>query len=160
MPPASESSPDLGEILAALRADIGRATPWRRFEVTEADVARFRAAVDPAARCSGPSPSTGEPSPTFFSPDPIILSQRLGLQRHRPYPNTIDGGTRWEWLAPLRVGDTVQLRAEVTDVQEKMGSEATGHMFLTSLLVTCATPAGEVVARCWGTSISHQGGRS
>jgi len=160
MPPASEPVPDPGEILATLRADIGRATPWRLFEVTEADASRFRAAVDPAARRSGPPAPTVEPPPTFFSPDPIILSQSLGLERHRPYPNTIDGGTRWEWLAPLRVGDLVQLRAEVTDVQEKMGSDATGHMFLTSLLVTCASPAGEIVARCWGTSISHQGDRS
>ena len=48
MPPASEPVPDPGEILATLRADIGRATPWRLFEVTEADVFPF-----PCGRRSG-----------------------------------------------------------------------------------------------------------
>ena len=56
----------------------------------------------------------------------IILSQRLGL---RHLPNTIDGGTRigsgW-----LRCESATRLYSvvEVTDVQEKMGSEATGHV--------------------------------
>lgn len=157
MPLPSEAPQDPGQILANLRSDIGTATPWRQFRVTEADAARFRAAVDPTTRDSGPPAPIGEPPPTFFSPDPIILAQRLGWERHHPYPNTLDGGTRWEWLAPIRVGDTVQLRSEVTDVTQKMGSEATGRMFLTTVLVTCASPAGEVIARCWGTSISYQG---
>lgn len=153
----SDLPSDPGQILAALRADVGRSTPWRRFEVTAADVARFGAAVDPALRTAGPPEAQHRAPPTFFSPDPIILSQRLGLPRHRPYPNTLDGGTRWEWMAPLTVGETVQLRAEITGVDQKMGSERTGRMFLTTLLVTCAALDGEVVARCWGTSISYQG---
>jgi hypothetical protein len=57
----------------------------------------------------------------------------------------------------LRAGDTVRLRAEITDVSEKMGSAQTGRMFLTTILVTCAALSGEVIARCWGTSISYQG---
>jgi hypothetical protein len=149
--------PDPDETLATLRADIGVATPWRRFEVTAADAARFRSAVDPAARGAGSGSAGPEPPPMFFSPDPIILSQRLGLLRHRPYPNTLDGGTRWQWLAPLRVGDTVQLRAEIVDVDEKVGSKQTGRMFLTTVLVTCAALNGEAIARCWGTSISYEG---
>lgn len=160
MPAASEASPSPGVVLAELRADIGRPTSWHRFEVTATDAARFRAAVDPAFRSAGDAPLDAELPPTFFSPDPIVLSQRLGLRRHRPYPNTLDGGTRWEWLAPLHVGDIVQLRAEVTDVAEKMGSAKTGRMFLTSLLVTCAASNGEVIARCWGTSISYEGDRT
>lgn len=160
MPAASEASPSPGAVLAELRADIGRATPWHRLEVTAADTSRFRAAVDPAFRSTGNGSQVAEPPPTFFSPDPIVLSQRLGLRRHRPYPNTLDGGTRWEWLIPLRVGDIVQLRAEITDVVEKMGSTGTGRMFLTTLLVTCAASNGDVIARCWGTSISYEGARS
>ena len=38
-----------------------------------------------------------------------------------------------------------------------MGSAQTGRMFLTTILVTCAALSGEVIARCWGTSISYQG---
>jgi len=151
------SHPDPEEILARLRADIGLATRWRRHEVTAADTTRFRAAVDPTARSIAPPPAPAEPPPTYFSPDPIVLSQQLGLERQRPYPNTLDGGTRWEWLGALRTGDTVQLKAEIVDVVRKAGSGKTGTMFLTTLLVTCAALNGDVIARCWGTSISYEG---
>jgi len=151
---------DLDQVLAELRRDIGTATPWRSFRVTEADVARFSAAVDPGARLPFPPPVAQEPPPTFFCPDPIILSQRLGLERRRPFPNTLDGGSRWEWLAPLPVGATARLRAEVVDVERKAGSPATGVMFLTTILVTCAATTGETIARCWGTSISYEGSGS
>jgi hypothetical protein len=160
MPTTSGTPPDPAEILAALRADIGSATPWRHLEVTQADAARFRAAIDPAARSEGPASAISEPPPTFFSPDPIILSQSLGWVRHRPFPNTLDGGTRWEWFSPLRVGDVVRLRAEVVDVKEKMGSSRTGRMFLTELLVSCAALDGSIIARCSGTSISYEGPNS
>lgn len=160
MTPPSSVPSDPSATLEDLRADIGRATPWSTVEVTAADAGRFRAAVDPGARREGPIEPAVEPPPTFFSPDPIILAQRLGWRRHRPYPNTLDGGTRWEWLGPIRVGDTVRLRAEVVDVQEKRGSPKTGRMYLTELLITCAAPSGEVLARCWGTSISYEGAGS
>lgn len=143
-------------ILEALRRDIGFATPWRTLTVAPADVHRFRSALDPARREASPA-TDAEAPPTLFCPDPIILSQALGWVRHRPFPNTLDGGTRWEWQRPLRAGDTVRLRAEITDVAEKMGSAQTGRMFLTTILVTCATLSGDVIARCWGTSISYQG---
>ena len=153
---AEPTAPIPDGILEELRADIGRATPWRTVTVSAAEVHRFRAAIDPGAR--GGAPEAGaEAPPTLFCPDPIILAQALGWKRHRPYPNTLDGGTRWEWFRPLRAGDTVQLQAEVTDVAEKMGSAQTGRMFLTSIRVTCADPSGEVIARCSGTSISYQG---
>ena len=142
--------------LERLRGDIGLATPWRTVVVTPGDVHRFRSALHPALRADVPADGAEAP-PTFFCPDPIIMSQALGWVRHRPFPNTLDGGTRWEWQRPLRAGDAVCLRSEVTGVSEKMGSAQTGRMFLTTILVTCAALSGEVIARCWGTSISYQG---
>jgi len=143
-------------MVETLRRDIGFATPWRTITVAPEEVHRFRSALDPAERETSPA-SDAEAPPTFFCPDPIILSQALGWARHRPFPNTLDGGTRWEWHRALRAGDTVRLRAEITDVSEKMGSAQTGRMFLTTILVTCAALSGDVIARCWGTSISYQG---
>jgi hypothetical protein len=157
MAPPSSAGSDPAAILEELRADVGQPTPWRTLDVTAADVERFRSAVDPDARGAGPPSAVAEPPLMFFCPDPIILAQRLGWRRHRPYPNTLDGGTHWTWFEPIRAGDTVKMRAEVVGVEEKMGSPRTGRMYLTELLITCATPSGEVLAHCRGTSISYEG---
>ena len=134
---------------AELRGLVGRTTAWAPFTVAPGEVADFRAAVGAEEEESIP--------PTFFCPDPLVVAEALGLSMPRPFPRRLDGGSSWEWVAPLAIGRRYRRRAAIVGITAKQGSAATGAMMLTTVEVTCADEAGATVGRCRGVSISYQG---
>ncbi|MHB9091956.1 MAG: FAS1-like dehydratase domain-containing protein [Chloroflexota bacterium] len=151
-------------ITEELRARIGVETPPHTFVVEQGAVRRFLKATgdtnplyaDEAWAKKTPYGGTIVP-PTLFCPDAIITSMEIGLVRPRPFPTNIDGGTEWEIFAPVRVGDTLTLRAKVADMYEKQGSAKTGRMVFSIIEISCHNEKGTLVAIARGTSMSYEG---
>ncbi|MCB2224457.1 MAG: MaoC family dehydratase N-terminal domain-containing protein [Actinobacteria bacterium] len=142
------------QMLSLLQEDVGRGTGRHPVTFTTGDAARLAEALGPG---SGAGPGTMPP--TAFCPDPLVVADRLGLPRHRPLPHLLDGGTTWEWLAPIPLEEEVGLEASIVGVEAKRGA-AHGVMFLTTVEVTCTDASGGVLARSRGVSVSYRGGRA
>ncbi len=65
--------------------------------------------------------------PTFLCsighPRKAGVSGRSGLGFKRPYPNSRNAGTEWEFFEPVRPGDTISMNRVVVDMYEKHGRE-------------------------------------
>ena len=56
--------------------------------------------------------------PTFLrslKPGPAIVDLDI------PYPEVLDGGSKWEFFQPVRTGDLITVTSKVTDLKERKG---------------------------------------
>jgi len=80
-------------------------------------------------------------SPTFpYSIDTTLVAPGL------PGVQWIMGGTRWEFLRPIYVGDLVTARARLIDVKEKVGTRVPRFVIQTGEVIY-ANQTGQLVAR-------------
>jgi N-terminal half of MaoC dehydratase len=77
------------------------------------------------------------------------IHDALGLDMLR----TVFGGSDAEFLGPVRVGDTLLVRPQVTRVTRKNGQQ--GPLLLIELTVEYLGPSGQVVARERSTTIQR-----
>jgi hypothetical protein len=63
----------------------------------------------------------------------------------------LNGGTRFEYLSPILIGDTITARGHVADVYDKAGSS--GEMLFIVYETVFTNQRGEMVARTRGTVI-------
>jgi acyl dehydratase len=155
---------DGGIVTEEMRRLIGVETPAYTVEVEAGDLRRFVEATgetDPRFTEEGRAREGGRTGrilpPTFFCPDPIVAAARAGLQRPWPFKYSIDGGSEWEFLQPVRVGDTLKLTAKIADLSEKAGSPQTGRMLFTIIEVRCRNQRDELVGIARGTGIVYEG---
>jgi len=147
-----------------MRQMIGRETEAYVLKVERGDALRFLEATgetDPRfvkeSWARGKGYGGAALPPTFFCPDPTIVATMAGLKRPRPFPHSIGVGSDWEFLQPVRVGDTLSLTARIADLYEKQGSSEMGRMLFTVIEVRCANQREELVGigRC--TTIVYEG---
>ena len=88
--------------------------------------------------------------PTFLR---SIRIDRPKLPFDLPFTRLLDGGSDWEYFQPVRVGDHITAKSEITDLQERAGRM--GLMIIMTNLITYVNQLQEVVATQTNTSIRY-----
>ena len=91
----------------------------------------------------------GEASPTFLV---ALASPSMHLPEAEEYGRGwLNGGNRFEYLAPVLIGDEITAKGRVVDVYDKAG--ASGNMLFIIFETDYTNQRGERVARLRGTMI-------
>ncbi len=113
-------------ITSAMREAIGVASEPCSLEVEKGDVMRYARAtgetdllfLDEAAARGTRYGGIVAP-PTYLIVMRPQLAGRLNLES--PYPKSLDGGTRWTYVAPIRPGDRITATAKLVELYEREG---------------------------------------
>jgi hypothetical protein len=131
-------------VVERLRARIGVDAPPVTAMVEAGHVRRFAEAIgDPNPRWQSEAP------PTFLvalAPTSIHLAEAEEYGK-----GWLNGGNRFEYFAPVKVGDTITATGRVADVYEKQGSS--GNLLFIIFETDYVNQGGTLVARLRGTAI-------
>ena len=135
---------DEAAVVDRVRARIGAPGPERESLVEAGHVRRFCEAIgDPDPRWRAEAP------PTFvvaLTPDVIDLPEALGYGK-----GWLNGGDRFEYLEPVRIGDVIRSRTVLSDVYEKQGSS--GNLLFLIFDTEHVNQHGRTAVRVRGTRI-------
>ena len=145
-----------------IRSWIGREVPPWTIEVTRRDVARFAVATDDLNPLyldedrAKQSRYGGLIAPPLFYMAPLtepvpeteLRTDGLPFEGKFPVPPTplprlMDGGTEVEFLQPVRVGDVITGRSQITDIYQKEGRS--GPLIFVQRETTFTNQNGELV---------------
>ena len=145
-----------------IRSWIGREVPPWTIEVTRRDVARFAVATDDLNPLyldedrAKQSRHGGLIAPPLFYmapltepvPETALRTDGLPFEGKFPVPPTplprlMDGGTEVEFLQPVRVGDVLTGRSQITDIYQKEGRS--GPLIFVQRETTFTNQNGEFV---------------
>ncbi len=131
-------------VIDRLRSRIGVDGPALQATVEAGHVRRFAEAIgDPNPRWSSEAP------PTFLV---ALVPVSLHLAEAEEYgKGWLNGGNRFEYFAPLMIGDQITATGRIADVYEKSGS--TGPLLFIVFETDYVNQRGELVARLRGTTI-------
>jgi hypothetical protein len=131
-------------IVERLRARIGVAAPPTEATVEGGHLKRFVEAVgDPNPRW------TKEVPPTFLV---ALAPVSLHLEEAEEYgKGWLNGGNRFEYFEPVKVGDRITATGKVADVYEKSGTS--GNLLFIIFETDYVNQHGRTVARLRGTAI-------
>jgi N-terminal half of MaoC dehydratase len=92
---------------------------------------------------------------TFFCPDPLVIAAEARLPRPVVLDRTIDGGTEWEFVRPVRLGDQLTLIARIADISQRSTSD--GRVMISTIFEVCAwNHHAELVGIARGTSLNYE----
>ncbi|HEY0831751.1 MAG TPA: MaoC family dehydratase N-terminal domain-containing protein [Candidatus Dormibacteraeota bacterium] len=131
-------------VIDRLRSRIGLDAPSVTAAVEAGHVKRFAEAIgDPNPRWAKEAP------PTFLV---ALAPVSLHLAEAEEYgKGWLNGGNRFEYFAPVMIGDNITATGRVADVYEKPGS--TGTLLFIVFETDYVNQRGELVARLRGTAI-------
>ena len=131
-------------VIDRLRPRIGVDGPPFIATVEAGHVRRFAEAIgDPNPRWETEAP------PTFLV---ALAPAMLHLEEAEEYGRGwLNGGNRFEYYEPVKVGDRITATRHIADVYEKAGS--TGNLLFIVFETTYVNQDGKVVARLQGTAI-------
>lgn len=134
-----------GEPIDALRDALGWTGPERVDVVERRHLADYLAAVDE----DDPGSVEDEVPPAFLA---CFLDEPPSLPAASRYGSGwLNGGDRFEYAAPVRLGDTLRSRPAFVDVVEKTGRS--GTMAILTFVTEFVRPDGALAARHVGTRI-------
>lgn len=90
-------------------------------------------------------------APPFFLIDAGLVKFVDRLVDMCPQKANINGGTEIDFYRPMKVGDTIETVAKLSEVKERTGKS--GPMIFLTVEVTYSNQKGELVARCRNTFI-------
>ncbi len=127
-----------------LRARVGDAAPPISATVEAGHLKRFAEAIgDPNPRWVGEAP------PTYLV---ALIPVSIHLAEAEEYgKGWLNGGNRFEYMEPVKVGDRITATGKVADVYEKTGSS--GSLLFIIFETEYVNQHGRTVARLRGTSI-------
>ena len=107
----------------------------------------------------------GDPSPAFrgdapVAPPTFLRSLDAGppvADFESPYPDLLDGGSEWEYVRPVRAGDSITVTEALVDIAEKSGR--LGPMLLTTWETRYVDDVGATVATQRNTLVYYRAGR-
>jgi hypothetical protein len=131
-------------VVERLRARIGTESPPVEAAVEAGHLKRFAEAIgDPNPRWVKEAP------PTFFV---ALAPGSMHLAEAEEYgKGWLNGGNRFEYFLPLKVGDRVTATGRIADVYEKGGSS--GNLLFIIFETDYANQEGQLVARLRSTAI-------
>jgi len=131
-------------VIERLRARIGAASSPMTTAVEAGHLKRFAEAIgDPNPRWLSEAP------PTFLV---ALAPAMLHLEEAEAYgKGWLNGGNRFEYLEPVRAGDTITATGRMVDVREKSGSS--GNLLFIVFETEYVNQHGRTVARLRGTAI-------
>jgi N-terminal half of MaoC dehydratase len=131
-------------VIERLRARIGIAAPSTEAAVEAGHLKRFVEAIgDPNPRW------TKEAPPTFLV---ALVPVSMHLEEAEEYgKGWLNGGNRFEYMEPVKVGDRIIATGRVADVYEKAG--ASGSLLFIIFETEYVNQHGRTVARLRGTAI-------
>jgi hypothetical protein len=133
-----------GTVVERLRARIGVDAPSVVAKVEAGHLRRFAEAIGDA------NPRWSEEAPPTFLVAMAPVS--LHLAEAEEYgKGWLNGGNRFEYFAPVRVGDVITATGRVADVYEKPGSS--GNLLFIIFETDYVNQDGRTVARLRGTGI-------
>ena len=88
--------------------------------------------------------------PTFLR---SVASSRPELPFDFPFNRRLDGGSEWEYFAPVRPGDRITAVARIEDISERKGR--LGLMIIMSTVTTYRNQFDQVVATQITTGIAY-----
>ena len=132
------------ELVEKLRARIGVPAPPTETTVEAGHLKRFTEAI-------------GDPNPRWkLEVPPTFLVALAPVSMHLPEAEEygkgwLNGGNRFEYLEPVRVGDRITATGRVADVYEKSGSS--GNLLFIIFETEYVNQEGRTVAKLRGTGI-------
>jgi hypothetical protein len=131
-------------VIDRLRARIGKAGASTQATVEAGHLQRFVEAIgDPNPRW------TSEAPPTFLV---ALAPASVHLAEAEEYgKGWLNGGNRFEYFEPVKVGDRINATGRVADVYEKTGSS--GSLLFIIFETDYVNQHGRLVARLRGTAI-------
>jgi hypothetical protein len=131
-------------VIDRLRARIGKDGPSTEAMVEAGHLKRFAEAIgDPNPRWASEAP------PTFLV---ALAAASVHLSEAEEYgKGWLNGGNRFEYFEPVKVGDRVNATGRVADVYEKSGSS--GSLLFIIFETDYVNQHGRLVARLRGTLI-------
>ena len=131
-------------VVERLRARIGQPGPSSEATVEAGHLRRFAEAIgDPNPRW------TKEAPPTFLV---ALAPASIHLEEAEEYgKGWLNGGNRFEYVEPVRVGDHITATTRVADVYEKTGGS--GTLLFIIFETDYGNQDGRTVARLRGTAI-------
>ena len=104
----------------------------------------------------------GDPSPAYrgdapVAPPTFLRSLAAGpatVAFESPYPDLLDGGSEWEYVRPVRAGDSITVTETLVDISEKSGR--LGPMLLTTWQTRYADDGGATVATQRNTLVYYR----
>jgi acyl dehydratase len=132
------------DVIDRLKTRIGVVGPPVTATVEAGHVRRFAEAIgDPNPRWAKEAP------PTFLV---ALAGAAMHLNDAEDFGRGwLNGGNRFEYLAPVMIGDEITARGHVADVYDKSG--ASGEMLFIVFETEYTNQRGELVARVRGTVI-------
>jgi len=139
------------------KKQIGKVSEARTYDVERGAIRRFAEAI-------------GDPNPLFNS-DREARKSRFGgmiapptfcrsmgaaipdIKIDMPTFRGLDGGSEWEYLAPIRAGDRITVQSKLADLREAAGR--LGPMVFTVVETTYTNQFGEVCAIQRSTGIRY-----
>lgn len=132
-------------VVERLRARIGTKGPEVHATVEAGHVRRFAEAI------GDPNPRWTEEGPPTFLVALTPGSSTLLIEAEEYGKGWLNGGNRFEYLAPVRVGDRITAAGAVVDVYEKEGSS--GNLLFIVIETEYSNQDGKQVARLKQTAI-------
>lgn len=131
-------------VVERLRARIGEKGPQIEATVEAGHLKRFAEAIgDPNPRWEREAP------PTFFV---ALAPGSMHLAEAEEYgKGWLNGGNRFEYLVPVKVGDRITATGRIGDVYEKEGSS--GNLLFIIFETDYLNQDGQLVARLKATAI-------
>jgi hypothetical protein len=131
-------------VLDRLRARIGQPGPSSEAVVEAGHLRRFAEAIgDPSSRWSEEAP------PTFLV---ALVPVSMHMAEAEAYgKGWLNGGNRFEYFEPVKVGDRITATGRIADVYEKTGGS--GSLLFIVVETDYVNQEGRTVARLRGTTI-------
>jgi hypothetical protein len=131
-------------VIERLRARIGKAAPSTEATVEAGHLKRFVEAIgDQNPRWKAEAP------PTFLV---ALVPVSMHLEEAEEYgKGWLNGGNRFEYLEPVKVGDRITATGRVADVYEKTGGS--GSLLFIIFETEYVNQHGRAVAKLRGTAI-------
>ena len=131
-------------VVDRLRSRVGQAEPRISATVEAGHLKRFTEAIgDPNPRWETEAP------PTYLV---ALIPVSMHLAEAEEYgKGWLNGGNRFEYMEPIRVGDHITATGKIADVYEKSGSS--GPLLFIIFETAYVNQHGRTVARLRGTAI-------
>jgi len=108
---------------------------------------RYGDMVAPPGFFGWPTKFKGVDMPAF----PELLQEMGGILAQAGYGRTLDGGMEYDFILPIRAGDTLKAAPEVASITER--ETKTGKMVFMVIETTYTNQNGELVAKARQTTI-------